>query len=766
MSTRSQLSSSSSRHIGVGGNGSCGNGTTTGMTAGRSELLLGGTSSSSSSSSSGMLVEPCAPPGTNAGNGTTSGNKIECPSSSSSWQGGQGEEQENNEHLIDNSNSSSSSISLARLPMIAISTTDSMLEDDKMHPSYSNTGDLIKNVIARADWKRSSSLILLDSTTTAENSSNSTNNIDNSCFLVPREQYTLDELDNLKDRDFEVRLLMTNHVMLGDKNVLLRSHFSDNHEYSSGSFNFLADFLRASSDTYSYTAAKAALTNLLTIALDADEGDYRTFAVTVASGLSNHGKNTHFVMESYDKYTVAVQERCGVGGRRDDDDDDQLEANRKNFCQLMHIIFSKIPLYKFMVEQDGSNIYRLVHCSSKSTIDDELPMSYAIFSFLLQICLAGYVIAQLIFNIRDGSYTLSPENENLGKIMRNLPLAIFTLMYSILLSIPEVKNVPKGFKVFSGGGLCMLQIMDFIVNAILPILLLVPGFFVILDQEEFVEAVLNAAALLYITGIDDQLPLLLGCNSQSIVKNYLMDKAMEEFDSIKNRRNRGEEETAKGYFGGAKIEGMGVQFCDYYLTNMMEQGSSPADGLIFQPFQIRRGHNSCCGDKIDPSRLVTEECLIRKITWQYDSDDILNKTTHPRISYLKLDLYDSIDPVTIESKRGLNPKEMFHTLHGVFIITTFQMSIDNSITRLRLCGSKDPSDFLKAFTYYPLWNLSKGATSLLDYEARNASVEKLLTTRRRFTRTKSSISRTITSSSTISYQGEEAPYYNRMADHV
>lgn len=560
---------------------------------------------------------------------------------------------------------------------------------------------------------------------------------------VYREKYTLEEMENLKDRDFEVRLFMTHHMIWG-KSVFLQSHFSDNHEYSAGSFKFLNDFLRASSDTYSYTAAKAALTNLLTIALDTDEGEYRTFAITVASALSNHAENTFFEVEHDDRYAM-VQ------------DDSQLQRKRKNFCELMHVIFDKIPIYKFMVEQDGSNIYRLVHCSSQSTIDEELPLPYAIFSFLLQICLSGYVIAQLWINIGDGSYTLSPDNENLEKMIRNLPLAIMTLLYSILLAVPEIKNVPKGLKVFAsnsvggttGGGRfgSMLQIMDFTVNAILPILLLVPGFFVILDQDEFIEAVLNAAALLYITAIDDQLPLLLGCNTNSIVKNFLMDKAMEEFDSIKSSMDQHHQDgvTMEGWvvtrnsknvrvddakaamllekeeqplqYGGTMMTLPNIQFCDYYLTNMPEQGSSPAEGLIFQPFQIRCGHNSHCGDKIDPTRIVSEECLIRRITWQYDAEDIQNQTTHPRIAYLKLDLYDSMNPVKIESKQGMNPNSAFHTLQGVYIITTFQMSVDNSITRLRLCGSKTTSNFLKAFEYYPLWNLSKGAKLMLKTES-------------------------------------------------
>mmetsp|Transcript_6697 Transcript_6697/g.12598 ORF Transcript_6697/g.12598 Transcript_6697/m.12598 type:complete len:364 (-) Transcript_6697:785-1876(-) len=288
----------------------------------------------------------------------------------------------------------------------------------------------------------------------------------------------------------------------------------------------------------------------------------------------------------------------------------------------------------------------------------------------------------------------------------------------------------------------MLQIMDFIVNAILPILLLFPGFFVILDQEEFIEAVLNAAALLYITGIDDQLPLLLGCNKESIVKNYLIEKAMEEFDSImkenngnKNNAEVGNKSTAKGGRSYANNENRigisGVQFCDYYLTNMVETGSSPTDGVIFQPFQIRFDSKADSIDyykssdyKIDPSRVVTDECLIRKITWQYYTVDTDNRTIHPRISYLELDLLyeqrNNQNPkhVIVGSKAGKDPNQKYHELEGVFIITTFQMTSDNHITRLRLCGSKDRSNFLKAFEYYPLWNLSKGSRYLLTHGVR------------------------------------------------
>ena len=49
---------------------------------------------------------------------------------------------------------------------------------------------------------------------------------------------------------------------------------------------------------------------------------------------------------------------------------------------------------------------------------------------------------------------------------------------------------------------------------------------------------------------------------------------------------------------------------------------------------------------------------------------------------------------------------------GAYMITHFVMS--SSILNLRLCGSVNPADFLKAIDYYSMWDFTAGAKALLQ----------------------------------------------------
>lgn len=260
--------------------------------------------------------------------------------------------------------------------------------------------------------------------------------------------------------------------------------------------------------------------------------------------------------------------------------------------------------------------------------------------------------------------------------------------------------------------------MDFIINGILPYLLLLAGFFVIWGQESYIESVLNCAALLFIPDIDDALPSLLGFREEGIIKNFFIGEAMEEFDSMHDAMNSGldgyKKIIMKKYAEEARMEGMGVQFADYFITNWKEQASSPGSGNLFQPFQVRKGKNAKSGDQIDPSFFITSDCLIKKITWKYTIYGPAKNTSKPRVGYLKLEM---VAGYTVEYERphedSIDLGEA-HTLEGVYLITTFQMS--NDILRLRVCGSQTAAAFKTALEYYTLWPLSSSAAKLLDKE--------------------------------------------------
>lgn len=476
--------------------------------------------------------------------------------------------------------------------------------------------------------------------------------------------------------------------------VFLRTHFSDNHEHKTGTFNFVRDYLKASTGTKSYTAAKATLTRLLTVAFDTSGGEYCTFSMTMASGLSRNGSNIDFEKGAKDENFALF--KAG-------DDEDEL---RTKLCVLMHIIFTKMKQHNFMIREEGTNVYRVFHCSIMTTSDIK-PLVYALFSFLLQVCLTAYVIWQMIINFEKDIYL----KDGIPQHLPNLPLALFTVMYSAILAYPGIQEMPDAFDIF-GRRIGMLQMMDLIVNGILPTVLFGCGFFVIWGQESFIDAVLNTAALLFIPDIDDQLPSLLGVSESSIIKNFLISESMKEFDALHSGNEVERRTMMEKFVRDAREVGMGVQFSDNYITNWPEQASSPADGNLFQPFQVSKGKTMASGHQIDPSYDVTDKCLIKKISWKYTIYGASSNTSKPRVGYLRLEM---LAGYTVDYERPHEENIKLgeeHSLEGVYLITCFQMS--NDILRLRVCGSKTAEDFMKAFDYYALFPLSSSAKGLLS----------------------------------------------------
>jgi hypothetical protein len=219
---------------------------------------------------------------------------------------------------------------------------------------------------------------------------------------------------------------------------------------------------------------------------------------------------------------------------------------------------------------------------------------------------------------------------------------------------------------------------------------------------------------LFIPEIDDQLPKLLGYNSTIIFKNYLTHELLKEFDCICKIKDT---HITKTYLNGVN-SAIGVQFSDFYLTNWPEQGSTSNEGIHFKPYQILKGKtghtaDDTTGAQISPTNHVNENCLIRKIVWRYTTG--FDDSIKPRIGFIRFEMvngeeieFDTND--TVNEDVGVN-RHTFHSLKGVFIITTFQMS--STILRLRMCGSYKAKDFISAFDYYSLWNITESARSLL-----------------------------------------------------
>jgi len=524
-------------------------------------------------------------------------------------------------------------------------------------------------------------------------------NVENSescVFLHPDEKrgYSDDELLALTNRDFETRLFVTGTQCAGDS-VFLRTHHTDNARHSSN-FNYVRDYLKAFHVTKNWTCAKSVLTSLLTLCFQLsptkDPSRYHTFATSVASGLSRNGANTEFEGSSTINSTSGKRLSRTFTDRPPSNkvesqvrfEDDDIDLIRRKFCSLMDVIFKRMATKKFLLDDDRNNIYRLVHCETKYS-KRKRPIITALFSFTLQIALTVYVVME--------AFSPTPIN------LQYLALAITTSIHSLMIAIYNIYETREAHRIF--GGIGLLQMMDFIINSIVPTVLTVTGFIVILKCESFIDAVLDSTALLFIPEIDDQLPLILGHRVEAIIKNFLIAESIATFNEI--ARYPDEQFTPAG-LAKHNVK-CGVQFTDIYITNMVEQGIT-AD-TPFQPYQVIFD-DSDMGHQINPSSFVTVACLLKKIEWIYTTG--YPRTTKPRVGYLRL---TKINGEVVEIKRKKDPynvvglSDVKNTLEGLFIITTFQMSED--IINLRVCGSYRPIDFLSAFESYSLWDINSGA---------------------------------------------------------
>ncbi len=236
----------------------------------------------------------------------------------------------------------------------------------------------------------------------------------------------------------------------------------------------------------------------------------------------------------------------------------------------------------------------------------------------------------------------------------------------------------------------------------------------------------------------------MGLDEKSIIENYLISQSLKEFEALVLSE---EKYKKKGYssdrFSTHQLrslnEAIGVDFQDYHLTFNEEGPAKPESGMMFQPYQIRASSSSFAveGCQIDPSNFITEHCLISEITWAYTHSETFNNLTKPRIGWLKIVkmchdgegertmIVDQRKPnkivitsreIGVTDKEGISISDNKHTIKGVFIITSFQMS--NDIFRLRVCGSSSARNFLNAMEYYSLWDVTPGAEHMLKKEVR------------------------------------------------
>ncbi|CAB9518354.1 expressed unknown protein [Seminavis robusta] len=583
-------------------------------------------------------------------------------------------------------------------------------------------------------------------------------------FLHPEEvgerDFTIEELHKIEFRPFPSRIFITN-LQLKWITAWLRTRHTDHHD-SKSSFNYVRDVIKADAITNNPPGAKYALTELLNMCYEMNESEYYSFACTLASAFSNRGENTEFEKSLLIHPTRldAIEAELGHKIKSDEEMDilvAEQERSRKRLIQLLDIVFSKLKQKKILVDEKKDNIYRLVHCMTKYT-GRRLPYFYTIFSFFFQVCAASYVALSLTDLGGNQEESMILQDWGPSLVTQNIFLAVGTACYGFMVACPEMSSTLQMFRYLHRREFSWLFFLDFIVNFVLPITMAFCGFLVVLRADNFLEGVLNAVALIFITEIDDQLPRLLELDTKDIVQGFLIDQAMEEYKS----QDRDKEIPA-------------IEFSDMIITNTAESGSIPTSGITFQPYEVfdgddgerevsvdspstpfcpsgamsrsstserrrrssmfsasqveQRGRSSLLssprggerrtGQQVANKRQVSAHCLLRKIEWQYtgDKEGLFAGSTRPRIGRLILHKLRGGDPIRILGKQRAPPeaRKEWYTITGVYIITSFSMSDD--VTRLRICGSQSTESFMEAFRYYNLWPLESSAKELLKKTA-------------------------------------------------
>jgi len=529
----------------------------------------------------------------------------------------------------------------------------------------------------------------------------------------------------IQQKDFKTRLFISSFI-IENMSVWIRTHYSDcsnvsryqDDDNGDSVFQHVKECFEASYTNKDHMVAKAALTKLLGKVYEFDNKEYYAFATILASGLSQKGSHVSFQVGNANAANAANGPDANAGLVKDAKD---LTIARMRFTLLMDIVFRRISVKRFLLDDDFCNIFRLVHCESKGN-RNKWTLLYVIFSFLLQGCLAVFCVTEVWSEIQGDNFA----NTQLGMYV----LAALGSTFCFIAQLPEFRNTKKVFNFYGKVG--FLQMIDFSVNVILPIVIIIVGFFLVSSQDNFVDAVIMTTALLFIPEIDDKLPALLGFDPEAVIETYLIGESKLAYNHYQKLNDATIGRMANSISSSTRSlvhsdndrhghsDDLGVEFSDYFITNSEEAGPLNLFSVMF---------NADGGHEIAPANFISDDCLIQTVQWSFTREN--EDSLKPTISWLRLvKLNGEVIEKDYRSNSNDNGKVndngndggRVHRLDGVFVITGIEMGCSD-IHCLRVCGSQNAHDFLKAMTYYSLWEVRGDAQSTLRNTKTNAKIK-------------------------------------------
>ena len=509
-------------------------------------------------------------------------------------------------------------------------------------------------------------------------------------FIHPSLDCTADQVTKLRTRPHQYRLFLTTSVFgvsEREGGFFLRNHFSDDAEHES-TYGSIRDFVWGDAQDDAKETATSSLANTVTAFMRMDEGKYYSVASILASALSEQASNTIF--QSHEKRGF-----CGNGDIND------FEYPRKRFVLLMEIIFSSVAKDRFLLRDENVNIYRIAFCLLHSGESNRRIWFPALLSVFLQMTLMGYVCAEIAHTDEWKFY------------LDHLPLAMCAALYAVIQAWKGSSSTMIVKRTLYCK-LSLLFIIDAVVNLIIPVLAVIIGFILISTKEGYIDGVLNTAALLFISEIDDQLPKFLALSNEDIIRTYIVQNAGKEYDQLREngKHDRVREVVNKALGFKAQPQQGNIEYSDIMVTNSKATGLDPEENNFFGPIDL---------DSFATLEIIQHGCLLKEVSWIYQYSCDLKprraKTGKGKVVYLKLVPLEGGPPQEILNETFIPDKnklpDQIHTIQGVYMLTTFAKT-RNSVVNLRICGSSSGKQFKKAMEYYSLWAMSRKTSNLLD----------------------------------------------------
>jgi len=286
----------------------------------------------------------------------------------------------------------------------------------------------------------------------------------------PDPQYSNKDYESLKKRDFRTRLFFSDLEIKGN-NAWIRTHHTDCAQREH--IDYVREYFEAAYTAENHIAAKATLTGIMDSIFNMENQEYYNFATILASGLSNEAKYTAF----------EVNETLLKG---QNDSRVATVMARRRLTLLMNIIFAQISTKRFL--DDNCNIFRLVHAETKGS-RHKGSLIYVAFSFLLQSVLGVFVIAQVL---RTGTGQVVEKELKYGLYV----LATLGSMFGFAAALPEIYNWRTIYSVY-GSKFNVIYVVDVICNVIIPLFLVVVGWWIVTLQADYINGVIMTTALLF-----------------------------------------------------------------------------------------------------------------------------------------------------------------------------------------------------------------------------------------------------------------------------